>query len=141
MIRTNFCGYSDAYIHVKATIAIQDTAAAAAPVNNTNKIVIFKTCASFSKCISEINNAELDDAQDIDIVMLMYNLIEYSNVYLKASGSLWQYYRNEPAQDNNNNSNNNNNNIDFSGNNNNSISFKFKLQITGQIGNGGTKRF
>ena len=60
--------------------------------------------------------------------MPMYNLIEYSDVYSKTSGSLWQYYRDEPALDNNNN----NNIIDFPVNDNNSILFKFKQQITGQ---------
>ena len=59
--------------------------------------------------------------------MPMYNLIEYSDVYSKTSGSLWQYYRDEPALDNNNN-----NIIDFPVNDNNSILFKFKQQITGQ---------
>ena len=65
-------------------------------------------------------------------VMPMYNLIEYSNAYSMTSGSLWQYFRDKPALDNNNNV------IDFRANNNNSISFKFK-QITGKTGNVGTK--
>ena len=63
----------------------------------------------------------------------MYNLIEHCDAYLKASQSLWQYYRDEPALDNNNNI------INFPANNNNSISFKFKQKITVQTGNGGTK--
>ena len=63
----------------------------------------------------------------------MYNLIEYSDAYLKTSGNLQQYYRAEPALDNNNNI------VDFRANNINSISFKFKLQITAQTGKGGTK--
>ena len=66
--------------------------------------------------------------------MSIYNLIEYSDVYSKTSGSLWQYYRDEPALGNNNI-------IDFLANNNNTISFKFKQQITGQTGNDGTKKF
>ena len=65
--------------------------------------------------------------------MPMCNLIEYSDVYLKRSGSLWQYYKDEPALDNNNNI------IHFPANNNKSISFKFRQQITGQTGNGATK--
>ena len=65
--------------------------------------------------------------------MPMYNLIEYNNLYLKTSGSLTQYFRDEPALDNNNNI------IDFPVNNNNSISFKIKQQIIGQTGNEGTK--
>ena len=63
----------------------------------------------------------------------MYDLIEYSNIYLKTLGNLWQYDRDKPAL------NNNNNVIDFPANNSNSISFKFKQQITEQTGNGGTK--
>ena len=65
--------------------------------------------------------------------MPMYNLIEYSDICSKTSGSLWQYYRDDPALDNNNNI------IDFLAINNSCISFKFKQQITGQTGNGGTK--
>ena len=68
-----------------------------------------------------MNNTQIDDAQNIDLVMPVYNLIECSNAYSKTSGSLWQYYRDEPAL------NNNNNIIDFPASNNNSILFKFKL--------------
>ena len=75
----------------------------------------------------------MDDSQDIDIVMPMYNLIEYSDVYSKTSESLWQYYRDEPALGNNNII------ITFPANINNSILFKFKPQITGQTGNDSTK--
>ena len=108
-------------------------AAAGAAVNNINKRVVFKNCAPFSDCITEINNAQVDDAQKIDVVMPMYNLIEYSDAYSKTSGSLWQYYRDEPALDNNGNI------TDVPPNNNNSASLKFKQQISGQTGNGGTK--
>ena len=62
-----------------------------AAANDINKTVIFKNCAPFTDCISKINNAQVDNAKDIDIVMLMYNLIEYSDNYSKTSGSLWQY--------------------------------------------------
>ena len=65
--------------------------------------------------------------------MSMYNLMEYSDAYSKTSGSLWQYYRHEPALGNNNNI------INFTVNNNDSISFSFKQKVTGQIGNGATK--
>ena len=64
---------------------------------------------------------------------MMYNLIEYTDTYSKTTGILWQYYRDEPALDNNNNI------VDFPVNNNTSTSFKFKQQITGQTGNSGTK--
>ena len=75
MIRSNLCDYSDAYILVKGTITVPSTAAGGAAVNNTNKKLIFKNCASFTGCITEINNTQVDDAQKIDIVMPMYNLI------------------------------------------------------------------
>ena len=54
---------------------------------------ISKSCAPFTNCISEINNTQIDNVKDIDIVMGMYNLIEYSDNYSKTSGSLWHYYR------------------------------------------------
>ena len=60
------------------------------------KGVTFKNCAPFTNCISETNNTQVDNAKDIDIVMPMYNLIEYSDNYAKTSGSLWQYCRDEP---------------------------------------------
>ena len=96
MIGSSLCDYSDAYILVKGNITVNNTAADGAAANNTNKKVIFKNCAPFTKCISRINNTDIDNAQDIDIVMPMYNLIEYSDNYSKTSGSLWQYYKDEP---------------------------------------------
>ena len=86
MLKSSLCDYSDAYIFVKGTI---NTAAADAAVNNINKKVIFKNCAPFTNCISEINNMLIDNAKDIDIVIPMYNLIEYSDNYAKTTGSLW----------------------------------------------------
>ena len=108
-------------------------AAASAAVNNTNKKVIFRNSAPFTDCITETNNTQIDDAQKTDVVIPMYNLIDYSDAYSKVSVSFWQYYVDEPALDNNGNI------IDFPDDNNNSTSFKFKQKITGQTGNGGTK--
>ena len=122
MIRSSLCDYSDAYILVKGTTTVPNTAAAGAAVNNTNKKVIFKNSDPLTNCITAVNNTQVDDAQDIDIVMPMYNLMEYSDAYSKTSGSSWQYYRDEPALDNNNN----NNSTTFPANNNNSTSFIFK---------------
>ena len=65
--------------------------------NNTNKKALFKKCAPFTNCISKINNTEIDNAQYIDIVMPMYNLIEYSDNYSNTSGSLWQYCKEIPV--------------------------------------------
>ena len=78
----------------------------------------FKNCAPFTNCISEINNMQVDNAKDIGIVMPMYNLIEYSDNYAKTSGSLWQYFRDEPD-----------------GNIADSESFKSKIKITGKTHN------
>ena len=68
MLRSNLCNYSDAYILVKGNITVNNTAADA-DANNSNKKVIFKNCAPFTRCISKINNTEIDNAQYIDIVM------------------------------------------------------------------------
>ena len=76
MLRSSLCDYSDAYILVKGNISVNNTAAAAAAANNTNEKVIFKNCAPFTNWISKINSTQIDNAQYIDIVMPMYNLIE-----------------------------------------------------------------
>ena len=88
MVKSSLCDYSDAYILVKGTITVNNTAAQGAAANNIDKKVIFKNCATFTNCISEINNTQIDNAKDIDIVMSMYNLIEYSDNYAKTTGSL-----------------------------------------------------
>ena len=127
MSKASLCDYSDAYILVKRTITINNTAAANADGNYTNKKVILKNCAPFTNCISEINNTQVDSAKDIDIVMPFYNLLGYNPAYAKALGSLWQYYKDVPAVDNNNAIVNftKNNLID---------SFDFKVKTTGQTG-------
>ena len=85
---------------------------------------ILKNCAPFSNCISKINNTQIDNAEYTDIVMLIYNLIEYSDNYSKASGSLWQYCKEIPAV---------NHDVDISNFNgpNATDSFSFKTKITG----------
>ena len=88
MLTSSLCNYSDAYILVKENIAVSNTGTAAAH-NNTDKKVIFKNFAPFTNCISKINNNQIDNAEYIDIVMPMYNLVEYSDNYSKTSGSLW----------------------------------------------------
>ena len=90
MLKSSLCDYSDAYIFVKGTITANNTAAVDPDANNANKKVIFKNCFPFTNCISEINNTRVDNAKDIDIVLLMYRLIEYSDNYSKTSASLWQ---------------------------------------------------
>ena len=98
MLRSNLCDYADAYILVKGTITITGigNAAAAIQADERDKGVIFKNGAPFTECISSINNTEIDNPKDIDTVMPMYNLIEYSDNYSKTSGSLWQYYKDDP---------------------------------------------
>ena len=103
MPKSSWCDYNDAYILVKGTITVADTSAAGAAANNTNKKAIFKNCAPFTNCISEIINTQIDNGKDIDTVMPMYNLTEYSDNYWKTSGRLWQYCKDIPAVDNNSN--------------------------------------
>ena len=127
MIRTNLCDYSDLYILVSGAIAItgdrDDDATERA--DERNKGVIFKNCAPYTNSISNINNTQIDNAECIDVVMRMYNLIEYSDTYSKTSRSLWIFYKDEP-----------NDNITKS------ESFKSKIKITGKThDNGNTKHF
>ena len=83
-------------IRVKGTITIAPLPVLAGNPDNNNKEEVFKNCFLFNDCISKVNNTQIDNAKDVDVVMQMYNLIEYSDNYSKASGSLWQYYRDEP---------------------------------------------
>ena len=85
ILTSNLCDYADAYILVRGTITITGAGAdaAARQADERNKSLIFKYCAPFTKCISRINNAEIDTAQNINIVKLMYNLIDYSDNYSK----------------------------------------------------------
>ena len=124
-LKSSLCDYSDAYIFVKGKIAITGARAdaVARQADETDKDLAFKNCAPFTNCISEINNTQEDNAKDIDIVMPMYNLIEYSDNYSKTSGSLWQYFRVEP----------NDNLAD-------SESFKSKIKITGKTPNNGNEK-
>ena len=89
-----------------------------------NKGVTFKNCAPFTKCISRINGIDIDNARDTDIVMPMYNLIEYIDNYSKTSGSLWQHYKDDP----------NDNLAD-------SESFKYKVKITGKTAADGNTKY
>ena len=91
MLRSHLCDYSDAYIVVKGTITIVRPNGA-----KRNKEVIFKNNAPFINCISKINGVKIDNAEDLDVVMPMYNLRKYSKNYRKTAGSLWNYYRDEP---------------------------------------------
>ena len=110
MLRSDLCDFNDAYIVLKGTITVNNK-------NNAkwNKAVAFKNNAPFINCISKFNGVKIDNAEDLDGVMPMYNLIEYSKNYRKTTISLWNYYRDEPS-----------NPLYFS-----SESFKYKTSITG----------
>ena len=88
MLRSNLCDYSDVYIVVKGTITITD------PNNDAyDKEFTLKNNAPFVSCILRINNTLIDNSEDLDIVMPMYNLLEYSKNYKKTTGHFWNYYR------------------------------------------------
>ena len=97
MLRSSLCDYADAYILVKRTITVTGAGDndEAKRLDETNKGAIFKNCAPFTKCISKIKGTQINNAQDLDILIPMYNLIEYSDNYSKTSGSLWQYYKDD----------------------------------------------
>ena len=86
-IESSLCDYSDAYILVTGNIA--------ATPNNAATQVVFKNCAPFEKCRTEINETFVDEADFINIKMPMYNLIEYSDNYSDTTGSLWNFKRDE----------------------------------------------
>ena len=119
------CDYSEAYILVSGTIRITGTGAdhAATQVDERNKGVTFRNCAPFTNCISEINNTQVDNVKYTDVVMPLYDLIEYSNNYSKTLGSLSQYYRDES----------NDNIANFE-------SFQFKVKITGNTTDADNKK-
>ena len=131
MLRSNLCDYSDAYILVKGTITVT-----APGVNNNadnirdkkNRPFTLKNNAPFVSCITRINGELIEDADDLDIVMSMYNLLEYSKNYRKTIGSLYNYYRDELSDDTDDN---NFDNIKVV----NSNTFKYKNKITGNTYN------
>ena len=93
MLRSDLCDYSDAYIVVKGDITLEGDNDA----NKRNKNLAFKNNAPFINCISKINGVKIDNAEDLDVVIPMYNLLEYSKNYRKTTGSLCNYYRDEPS--------------------------------------------
>ena len=93
-------------------------------IDTRNRFLAFKNNAPFTNCISKINDVLIDNSEDLDIVMPMYNLLEYSKNYRKTTGSFWNYYRDGP-----NNPSLNNYNPDTITN---SESFKYKSSITGK---------
>ena len=110
MLRSDLCDFSDAYIVVKGIITVTDPEKA-----KRNKALAFKNNAPFIKCFSKINGIQIDNKEDLDVVVPMYSLLEYNKNYRKTTGSLWNYYRNEPSNPSSSNSE----------------SFKYKTSITG----------
>ena len=91
MLRSDLCDFSDGYIVVEGNITPEGD-------NDVNKRnLAFKNNAPFINCISKINGVQIDNAEDLDVVMLMYNLLEQSKNYKKTTDSLWNYYRNDPS--------------------------------------------
>ena len=131
MLRSNLCDYSDAYILGKGTITVT-----APGVNNNannkrdkrNRPLILKNNAPFVSCITRINGELIEDADDLDMVMSMYNLLEYSKNYRKTIGSLYNYYRDELRDDADDNNFDNINVV-------NSNTFKYKNKLTGNTYN------
>ena len=87
VIKPNLCDYSDADILVTGYIKVEDVA--------TNTNVAFRNCASFTRCVTHINDEHVETVENLDIIMPMYNLIEYSDDYADSSGSLYQFKRDE----------------------------------------------
>ena len=126
MLRSHLCDFSDAYIVVKGTINLTKTNAGGI-INIRNRFLAFKNKATFTNCISKINNILIDNTEDSDVAVPIHNLLEYIKNYRKTTRSLWNYNRDEPN--------------DFPANNynanpvTNSESFKYKSSITGKISN------
>ena len=126
MLRSDLCDYSDAYIVVKGIVTV---GADERDKDKMNRQVILNNTAPFISCISKINGVLVENAEDLDIVMPVYNLLEYSKNYSKTSGSFSNYYRDELTDETNDNNNNPNKNVI------NSKSFKYKTSITGSTYN------
>ena len=124
VIKPFFCDYSDAYILVTGDIT--------ATGGDKDTKVAFKNCAPFTRCITQINDEHVETAENLDIKMSMYNLLEYYDNYADSPGSLWQFKRNEQ-------------NMTDAGNLDNvttddSLSFKYKSSLLGESTADGANR-
>ena len=93
MLRSDLCDYADAYILVNGTITV--TSQGNVIRDKKNRPLILNNNVPFISCITKINNELIEDADDLDIVIPIYNLLEYSKNYRKTTGSLYNYYRDE----------------------------------------------
>ena len=123
MLRSDLFDFSDAYIDMKGTITVTKTNKRGF-IDIRNRFLAFKRITPFTNCVLKINNVLIDNAEDLDVLRQMYNLLEYSKNYRKTTGSLWNYYRDEP-----NNPLATNYNADPITN---TASFKYKTSITGK---------
>ena len=123
MLRSDLGDFGDAYIVVKGTITVTGTSN-----SRKNRPAAFKNNVPFISCISKINSTLIDNAEELDVAMPIYNLIEYSKNCRKTTGSLWNYYSDELTDDTNDNNFPNENVI-------NSESFKYKTSVTGSTYN------
>ena len=112
MLRSDLCDFSDAYIVVEGHITLEGDNDA----NKRNKNLAFKNNAPFINCISKINGVKIDNAEDLDALMPMYNLLECNKNYRETTGTLWNYYRDEPSDP-----------LSYD-----SESFKYKTSVTGK---------
>ena len=112
MLRSDLCNFSDACIVVEGGITLEGDNDA----NKRNKNLAFQNNAPLINCISKINGVEIDNAEDLDVVKPIYNPLENSKNYRKTTGSLWNYYRDEPSNPLSSNSE----------------SFKYKTSIVGK---------
>ena len=92
VLKPNLCDYAEVYILIDGTIR--------AAATNANTRLALKSCAPFTKCNLEINDEHVDTAENLDITMPMYNLIEYSDNYQDSSATVYQYKRDEPPEAN-----------------------------------------
>ena len=92
--RSDLCDFRDAYIVATATITLTKTNGRGI-IDIRNKFLAFKNNAPFTNCISKTNNALIDNAEDLNVAMPMYNLLKYNKNYRKTAGSLWNYYKDE----------------------------------------------
>ena len=106
MLRSDLCDYNDAYIVVKGIVTVS---AQERDRDEMNRDLVLKNNAPFISCISKINGISIENAEDLDVLMPMYNLLEYSKNYSKTSGSLWDYCRDELTDETNDDSGSNKN--------------------------------
>ena len=116
VITPNLCDYSDAYILVTGDVKVAGVAA--------NTHVAFENCAPFTRCVSNINDEHVETSENVDIIMNLYSLIEYSDNYSDSSGTLYQFKRDEPPV----NDAGNTLNVALD----NSTSFKYKASLLGK---------